>query len=257
VGLAESYNRIELEDMLRTTLTLVAMLVAMLAAPDASALVHAQESRGTPRDTVRGELVVVLHGMGRTSRSMAPVEEALERAGYDVLNIGYSSICCHIAELAVGVLRKLNEKRLPEHHTVHFVGHSLGGIIARSLISENPPRGLGRLVMLAPPNQGSQAADFFSPVIDWLLQPIDELRTDSGATVRNLPPLRNVDVGVIAGRHDGKLSVEQTHLDGETGHVVVNSGHTFIMRRDDVLHLMLAFLRDGSFPLDWAMAGHP
>jgi triacylglycerol lipase len=248
--------------MARTTLTLVAMLVAMLVALSAPALAHAQEARTASREVAsrevaRGELVVVLHGMGRTSRSMAPVEDALQRAGYDVLNIGYSSTCCRIAELAANVRRELDEKRRPEHHTVHFVGHSLGGIIARSLISENPPSGMGRLVMLAPPNQGSQAADFFSPVIDWLLEPIDELRTDSAATVHNLKPLTNVDVGVIAGRHDGKLSVEQTHLDGESGHVVVNSGHTFIMRRDDVLHLMLAFLRDGRFPLDSAVAGHP
>lgn len=195
------------------------------------------------------ELVVVLHGMGRTSFSMAPMEEALEKAGYDVLNIGYSSYCCGIAELGAAVRRELDEKRRPDHRIVHFVGHSLGGIIARWILAqEDRPAGVGRLVMLAPPNQGSHSADRFSPLVGWLLEPIDELRTDTSAAVHKLPPPGNVQVGIIAGRHDGKLSESQTHLDGEAGHVLVDGMHTFLMRKPEVHRLTVAFLRDGRFP---------
>lgn len=204
------------------------------------------------------ELVVVLHGMGRTSFSMAPMQEALEKAGYDVLNIGYSSYCCGIAELGAAVRRELDEKRGPGHRTVHFVGHSLGGIIARWILAQDDrPAGVGRLVMLAPPNQGSHSADRFTPLVGWLLEPIDELRTDSSATVRKLPPPGNVQVGIIAGRHDGKLSESQTHLAGEAGHVLVDGSHTFLMRKSAVHRLTVAFLRDGRFPPSATAAAAP
>lgn len=225
--------------LLRTLL--VPLLALSLLAPRPSA---AQEG-AAPR-----ELVVLLHGMGRTARSMLPVQEMLEAAGYDVLNIGYSSYCCGIAELGAQVRRQLDSLRRPEHRTVHFVGHSLGGILVRWMLAqESPPAGVGRVVMLAPPNQGARSADRFSPMVEWLLEPIDELRTDSSATVRQLPPMRDVTVGVIAGRQDGKVTVEETHVAGESGHLVLDANHAFIMKDDEVLRQTLAFLRDGRFAL--------
>jgi triacylglycerol esterase/lipase EstA (alpha/beta hydrolase family) len=108
----------------------------------------------------RGELVVLVHGMGRTARSMEPMRAALDSAGFDVINIGYSSYCCGIAELGVAVRRELEARRLPAHTRVHFVGHSLGNIIVRWILTQpDPPAGVGRIVMLAPPNQGSHEAD--------------------------------------------------------------------------------------------------
>jgi triacylglycerol lipase len=195
------------------------------------------------------ELVVLLHGMGRTAFSMAPMKEALEAAGFDVLNLGYSSYCCGIAELGEQLTRQIAAAR-GAHRRVHFVGHSLGGILARWILSQpSPPAGAGRLVMLAPPNQGSQSADFYSPVAGWLLEPMVELRTDSTSTVRRLPAVMGVQVGVIAAKDDGKVQLAETHVAGETAHVVVEGNHTFIMRRDDVHRLTIEFLRDGRFTL--------
>jgi len=194
------------------------------------------------------ELVVVLHGMGRTARSMRPIEDALKAAGFDVLNIGYSSYCCSIPELGEAVRRELDAKRKPEHQRVHFVGHSLGNIIARWVVSQpEPPAGVARLVMLAPPNQGSRMADRFAPMVGWLLEPIDELRTDSTATVRQLSPLSGVEIGVIAGRDDSTVRLEETHVSGETAHIVVKGNHTFIMREREVQQLTVEFLRTGRF----------
>jgi pimeloyl-ACP methyl ester carboxylesterase len=209
-------------------------------------------AQAAPRpDSVRSDLVVVLHGMGRTSRSMAPLEDALRLDGFDVLNIGYSSYCCTIAELGQEVRRELQKRRQPHHVRVHFVGHSLGGIIARWILAqEDTIPGVTRLVMLAPPNQGSASADRYAPVVSWLLEPIDELRTDSSSTVRMLPRPVGVEVGVIAARNDGKLSVEQTHLEGEREHIVVDGFHTFIMRSNEVQRLTIAFLRTGRFGVD-------
>jgi hypothetical protein len=106
---------------------------------------------------------------------------------------------------------------------------------------------VGRVVMLAPPNQGSKSADFYSPVAGWLLEPMDELRTDASSTVCRLPEIRGFEVGVIAALDDGKVQVTETHVAGEHAHVVVEGNHTFIMRRDDVHRLTIQFLREGRF----------
>jgi hypothetical protein len=82
------------------------------------------------------------------------------------------------------------------------------------------------------------------------MPPIEELRTAPGSTVRTLPAPRGVDVGVIAGAHDGKVSVDETHLPGEREHAVVPAAHTFIMNRRDVRDLTLRFLRTGRFGAD-------
>lgn len=213
--------------------------------PAAHAQAPAQASR------VSGELVVLLHGMGRTSGSMGPVEDALHAAGYDVLNIGYSSYCCSVEELGEAVRREIAAKRGPEHERIHFVTHSLGGIIARWILTHaNRPPGAQRLVMLAPPNRGAQMADRFSPLVGWILEPLDELRTDTGSTVRLLPPVEGVAIGIIAGKDDDTVAMEETRLAEAVDHVVVPSGHTFIMRRDDVHALVVAFLQNGRFPED-------
>ncbi len=228
--------------MMRRTVAVVLMLLAAVPA--------ASRAQGPAVDSLAPrELVVVLHGMGRTARSMRPVETALRAAGYDVLNIGYSSYCCSIPELGEAVQREIAAKREPRHVRVHFVGHSLGNIIARWVIAQDDaPAGVGRLVMLAPPNQGAQMANRFSTVAGWLLEPIDELRQDSTATVRRLPPTpAGVEVGVIAGRDDSTVRIEETHLAGETAHIVVKGNHTFIMREPEVQRLTVEFLRNGRF----------
>ena len=222
-----------------------ALLVLWVSAlnPQAPLPLHGDQARPP-----RSELVVLVHGLGRTARSMEPMRQALDSAGFDVINIGYSSVCCSIPELGAAMRRELDARRLPAHTRVHFVGHTLGNILVRWVLTQpNPPPGVGRVVMLAPPNQGSHSADRYTKVIGWLLEPIGELRTDSTTTVRTLPPVRGVPIGIIAGRHDGKLSLDQTRLPEATEHITVDGTHTFIMRRDDVHRLTIAFLRDGHF----------
>jgi triacylglycerol lipase len=228
------------------TVTVASTFAAPLALPLAAQ--EGDSLAAAPATPAMRELVVVLHGMGRTSRSMRPMELALKDAGFDVLNIGYSSYCCNIPELGAAVRRELDAKRLPEHTRVHFVGHSLGNIISRWVVTQpEPPAGVARIVMLAPPNQGSRMADRFAPFAGWLLEPIDELRTDSSATVQKLSPLSGIEIGVIAGRDDSTVRVEETHVAGETAHIVTKGNHTFIMREREVQRLTVEFLQTGRF----------
>lgn len=222
-------------------------LGALLAAGALPSVAHTQAApfRAESRST---ELVVVLHGMGRTPRSMSPLVEALEKDGFDVLNLSYSSYCCSIGEIADTIRVAVAKARLPRHETVHFVGHSLGGIVIRTLLTqgERPP-GAARVVTLASPNQGSRVADRLGGVAGLVLEPVNELRTDSTATVRRLPPIAGVEIGVLAADDDWAVTEEETHVVGEADHRVVNAGHTFIMRRAEVHRLTIAFLRTGRF----------
>lgn len=192
------------------------------------------------------ELVVLAHGMARTPASMWVIARTLRAEGYRVLNWGYSSYTQAVPELGTRLARDA-AAALGAAPKVHFVGHSLGTVLIRwVLANERPPR-VGRVVLLAPPNRGAARADAAAPYLSWLLPPLADLRSGPEAATVKLRAPAGVEVGIIAGESDRTVAVAETRLDGARGHVLVPSGHTFIMLRRDVLRLVLAFLRSGSF----------
>jgi triacylglycerol lipase len=196
---------------------------------------------GDPR-----ELVVLVHGMGRTPASMWVLARALRSRGYRVLNWGYSSYTKAVPELG-GRLGRDAAAALGAAPALHFVGHSPGTVLIRwVLANERPPR-VGRVVLLAPPNRGSARADAAAPYLSWLLPPLTDLGSGPETASVKLHAPAGVEVGIIAGAADRTVAVAETRLDGARGHVLVPSGHTFIMMRRDVLRLILAFLRSGTF----------
>jgi hypothetical protein len=146
---------------------------------------------------------------------------------------------------------------------IHFVTHSLGGILVRSYLARHDISNLGRVVMLGPPNQGSEVVDKLGSF--WLFKKINgpagsELVTDSNSTPNKLGPA-NFCVGVIAGNRsinwinslmipgsdDGKVSVERTKLTGMTDHIVIRATHPFLMRKQTTIQQTIHFLRAGRF----------
>ena len=200
-----------------------------------------------PRDLApeaSGDLVVLVHGMGRTQFAMAPMGRMLRARGFRTLNVGYNSFTSDVESIAADLDAAIAEETARTRPVrVHFVTHSLGGIAVRQLLLTDPPERPGRVVMLAPPNNGSRSADRWTPWVGWLLRPISQLRTEDSA-VAAMPPPEGVDVLVVAGDRDGKVSVEEARLEGAE-HVTVRSAHTFIMTKPSVADLAACFLRTG------------
>ena len=199
--------------------------------------------------TPAAEAVVLLHGLGRTHRSMLVLQRALERDGYLTWNRGYPSRRAPVEALRAVVGIAIEDCRARGAARIHFVTHSLGGILVRAYFRDHRVPEAGRVVMLAPPNRGSAIVDRHraSAWFRWFTGPAgQQLGTGPDSLPNRLPPLP-IEVGVIAGRHDGKVPVANTALEGMKAQLVVASAHTFIMNSPVVVRQVKAFLRYGSF----------
>lgn len=212
------------------------------------------------------ECVILLHGLARTSRSMEKMATALEQEGYNVLNVDYQSREQHIEELAASVIPTAVRDCGPDAVKIHFVAHSLGAILVRYYLAGNELPSLGRVVMLSPPNQGSEAVDILKkmPGFYRINGPAGgQLGTDEDSIPLQLPQV-DYEVGVITGDRtinfilsgiipgidDGKVSIKSAQVAGMADFIVMHHAHPFIMKADDVIEQTLIFLQYGRFERD-------
>jgi triacylglycerol lipase len=234
-------------------------------------------------DSLRQDVLVVLvHGFMRTGLSMIPLAIALRRRGFKVRVISQFNLSASIPQLAdalklrVEELRDAAEARSGLRPDVHFVTHSMGGIVVRSMLSRHEIGSLNRVVMMAPPNRGSRVAAYWrDEVLHLPWGSFDPLRKLLPGARGDCAGAGNPDaeVGIIAGstsfadllpkslaaywsssflpgrrgQHDGKVGLDEVEFGGAKDLVVVDRGHTFMMSMPEVVGHCVNFLRQGRF----------
>lgn len=242
---------------------------ALLAAISITLPVYAQDSAQEqlsppPHTEPALECVILLHGLARTSKSMLPLEEQLRAQGYVVVNEGYPSREFPIATLAEkAIAPALANCRQYPISGIHFVTHSLGGILVRHYLSQQKIPELNRVVMLAPPNKGSHVVDNLKTLapFSWLNGPAgQELGTESTSPPNSLGAV-DFDLGVIAGTtsvnlllslylpnpDDGKVSVENTKIEGMRDFISLPVSHPYIMKDEQAITQIIHYLQHGQF----------
>ena len=214
-----------------------------------------------------GEVVVLLHGLGLRSWAMTRLARALRTEGFRVVNLSYPSRSLPLEQLAADWLpARLRAAGIDPATRVHFVTHSMGGIVVRLYRREHPGAYLGRVVMIAPPNQGSEVADRLESfaAFRWFTG-LNGRRL--GTNEQSLPltlgrwPADGGELGIIAGDRslnplfsswidgpdDGKVGVARTRLEGMADFVVLHHSHTWLQWCGDTSVVVTNFLRRGHF----------
>jgi pimeloyl-ACP methyl ester carboxylesterase len=216
-------------------------------------------AKQSPRDGV-----VLLHAISRTTLSLRRMQAAIEATGFATINPGYASRQKALEALAEDIHQAIEHFAGGIDGSIHFVGHSMGGLLARVYLARHRPERLGRVVMLGTPNRGSEMADRlrnFAPYRAYFGPAGQQLGTQRDAATEAMFPPVDYPVGIIAGDrsidplasaflpkpHDGRVSVENTKLDGMADHVVVHSPHPLLVRNDRAIKETIAFLKNGKF----------
>ena len=226
---------------------------------------HSSKILRVHRHPVGNEAVVLVHGLGRTSSSMWLMQKRLAQLGYHVVNLEYPSTQIEIEKTAREYLQPQVEELSRRFDVINFVTHSMGGIVVRQYLEDGGSDTVGRIVMLAPPNKGSEIIDRLGgySCFKKAMGPASlQLSTISNSLPNRLGGAK-VKVGIIAGSlslnplsslmiegpDDGKVSVESTRLEGMTSHLVVSSSHTFMMNNPAVTDRVISFLQRGTFDM--------
>jgi len=214
------------------------------------------------------ESVILLHGLARSNLSMRKLGAALRKQGYAVHNVSYASTRNKIEILAERAIAPALEK-CPAEQKVNFVTHSLGGILVRQYLLQHEINNLGRVVMLGPPNQGSEIIDKLADFPGFHFINGDaglQLGTGASCLPKQLGKA-DFDLGIIAGTRsinlilssmipgidDGKVSVDNTRLEGMNDHLEMAVTHPFMMKNSKVIEQVVHYLENGKFK---RQAGH-
>jgi len=243
--------------------TITVLVTCLLFSPYNSATTPGETE--TPIHKIKQkECIILLHGLARTKRSMQHAQDMFKAYGYETANIAYPSTEQPIETLAAETLPEaIKACQAYQPEKIHFVTHSMGGILVRYYLTHEKLDKLGRMVMISPPNQGSEVVDKLGsmPGFESLNGPAgQQLGTDNKSLPRSLGPVpyetgiitgdRSINLIlslIIPGDDDGKVSIHAAKVEGMADFIVVPHSHPFIMKAKDTLHQSIYFLQNGSF----------
>ncbi|WP_369159283.1 alpha/beta fold hydrolase [Candidatus Thiodiazotropha sp. LNASS1] len=207
------------------------------------------------------ETVVVLHGLGRSKAAMWLLASRLEDAGYNAVRIDYDSFRTTPNLIVDAVTQDIERCCENRQHPIHFVGHSMGGLIIRAYLDRQRPENLGRVVMIGTPNHGTDFVDKYRH--RWWLQIAGEAALALGTDSESFPntlPRPDYPLGVIAGYRegsmhddpiagpdDGLVPVYSTLIEGMDDFILIESGHSAMRYDKNVALQTIYFLKHGQF----------
>lgn len=216
------------------------------------------------KEGTKSEVVICLHGLWRSVWAMEPIANYLNKEGFTTVSVPYASFRYELEDIVESV-RILVKPWLDQGKKIHFVTHSLGGVVLKHLLEhamlDEEREKIGRVVMLAPPHQGSEIMDWLSnSPVRHVLGPASDFLTSEKMSQHSQQFPADVEAAIIMGErsaipffrklldasNDGIVSVDKGHLLGIKEFKVVDADHTFIASEPDVLEMVSHFLSCGS-----------
>ncbi|MEW4453667.1 alpha/beta fold hydrolase [Bremerella sp. JC817] len=204
----------------------------------------AQQTTADP--VYRSGRVVVIHGIGANTIVMGPLARYLTRHEFTATRWGYWSTFNGLRDHARR-LRLFLETFADDDQPVHFVTHSMGGIILRATLAEMNWSRPGRAVLLAPPNHGSLVAGWFGMGLRGICPALNEISAAPESLVHHLPPFPSMDIGVIGCRQDALVAMASTFVANQRDHITVGCGHNWVLVKREVQAEVVHFLQFGRF----------
>ena len=203
------------------------------------------------------EAVVLVHGLWVNGFDMSLLRQRLRKAGYATHQFSYNSVTCQPEENA----EKLNSfVQDIDASTIHFVGHSLGGIVIRHLFHQYPEQKPGRVVTLGTPHQQSKAARQLSSFMPgkWLLGkstehgllgelPKWQAPRQLGSVAGTLHFGMGIIIPGVPRPNDGTVAVDETRLEGMVDHLTLSVSHFGLLLSTKAGNAVILFLREGKF----------
>ena len=207
------------------------------------------------------QYLILIHGINDTSKGFKKMEQHFS-SQYKVININYPSLKYSIVDLSNKYLTPVMNK-ISKSDTINIVTHSMGAIILRQYLNEKYPKNIGRIIMISPPNHGSEVADFFHTLFLYkkIYAKAGSSLSKDGLQKLNLPDSIGYNYGIIAGtgtllpffsifikgKDDGKISINRTKLSDMKDFITLHYSHDFIAKKKKTIKYTENYLKYGKF----------
>ena len=229
--------------------------------------VPAYASSITSTDNVKNENVIIIHGFGQNAKGMHSITNGLQEAGYSTCALEYKTVGRSIHAIKKQIGQQINDcfSTFRKENKTHFIGHSLGGLMIRSYLSEYPSERhqykIDKVIMMGTPNNGSPISDSYQEksIFGLLGEMSLALGTDEGDFAKSLPE-PSYKTGIIAGNkpwrltrkafnepNDGLVPVSSTKLPNMDDFIELNVDHASMRTDPIVMNNILTYLTNGRF----------